>query len=321
MQTEPVASQLTSIIMRIPRYDELTRPMLELLADGQAQHTRELARMLSDRFKLTEEERQALLPKGGQTYMVNRTGWAGFHLDRAGLVTRPKRATWQITAAGSEVLKAPAAKLDRAAFMKIPAFASFYRTSADNREMVKLDAAVLRGVEADAPPEEVIAGAVEVLHDALKEDVLGMVRRMDPIRFERLVLDLLLAMGYGGSREEAARMTKASNDEGIDGVINEDRLGLDVIYVQAKRWQNQVGRKEIQSFVGALAGQQAHKGIFITTSGFADTATEYARKVSQKVILIDGNRLAELMIEHEIGVGVAHVHKIKRVDSDFFEEG
>jgi restriction system protein len=143
---------------------------------------------------------------------------------------------------------------------------------------------------------------------------------MDPVQFERLVLDLLLAMGYGGSREEAAQMTKTSNDEGIDGVINEDRLGLDVIYVQAKRWQNTVGRKEIQSFVGALAGQKAAKGIFISTSDFAATAKDYTRGLHQKVILIDGERLADLMIEHNIGVALSHAYEIKRIDSDYFEE-
>ncbi len=174
--------------------------------------------------------------------------------------------------------------------------------------------------ETDAPPEEVIGSAFNTLQTNLKEDLLASVRGMDPIRFERLVLDLLLAMGYGGSREEAARMTKASNDEGIDGVINEDRLGLDAIYIQAKRWQNTVGRKEIQSFVGALAGQQANKGIFITTSDFSDTAREYVRTLSQKVILIDGDRLAELMIEHNIGVSKSHAYEIKRIDSDYFEE-
>jgi restriction system protein len=143
---------------------------------------------------------------------------------------------------------------------------------------------------------------------------------MDPYRFEQLVLDLLVAMGYGGSREEAAQVTKASGDEGIDGVINEDRLGLDVIYLQAKRWQQTVGRKEIQSFVGALAGQQAHKGVFITTSDFAATAIDYAKKVPQKVILIDGDRLADLMIQHNIGVSKSHSYDVKHVDSDYFDQ-
>lgn len=198
--------------------------------------------------------------------MLNRAGWAGFHLDRAGLVTRPKRGRWQITPEGLRVAASPARKLDRQALCEFPAFANYLagaRAGKSNSTPLQSDD---NAADIDTPPEEQIATASKTLRAGLKQDLLETVRRMDPIRFERLVLDLLLAMGYGGSREEAASMTKVSNDEGIDGVINEDRLGLDVIYVQAKRWQNTVGRKEIQSFVGALAGQQAHKGIFITTS-------------------------------------------------------
>jgi restriction system protein len=167
-------------------------------------------------------------------------------------------------------------------------------------------------------PEELIGTAYEQLHATLRKDVLDLVNKMDPFLFEQLVIDLLVKMGYGGSREEAARVTKASGDEGIDGVINEDRLGLDVIYVQAKRWQDTVGRREIQSFVGALAGKQAQKGIFITTSGFKKSASEYAKDVHQKVILVDGERLADLMIEHNIGVAISHSYEIKQIDSDYF---
>jgi len=143
---------------------------------------------------------------------------------------------------------------------------------------------------------------------------------MDPFLFERLVIDLLVKMGYGGSREEAARVTKASGDEGIDGIINEDRLGLDVIYVQAKRWQDTVGRREIQSFVGALAGKKAQKGIFITTSGFKKSASEYAKDVHQKVILVDGERLADLMIEHNIAISTSQSYHLKKIDSDYFAQ-
>jgi restriction system protein len=160
-------------------------------------------------------------------------------------------------------------------------------------------------------PEEVIGAAYEQLHATLRKDVLDFVNKMGPFRFEQLVIDLLVAMGYGGSREEAARVTKASGDEGIDGVINEDRLGLDVIYVQARRWKGTVGRMEIQSFVGALAGKKAQKGVFITTSSFKNTAIEYAKDVHQKIILVDGECLADLMIEHNIGVALSHSYEIK----------
>ncbi|GAA5483465.1 restriction endonuclease [Haloferula sargassicola] len=169
-------------------------------------------------------------------------------------------------------------------------------------------------------PEELIDNAVDTLREDLSEELLGQLSQINPYRFERVVLDLLFAMGYGGSRAEAAQVTKKSGDEGIDGVINEDRLGLDVIYVQAKRWKNTVGRVEIQSFVGALAGKQAQKGIFITTSDFNKNAVEFANAVSQKVILIDGARLASLMIEHNIGVSTIRTIALKRIDSDYFEE-
>jgi restriction system protein len=169
-------------------------------------------------------------------------------------------------------------------------------------------------------PEELIEGAVENLRESLRDELLDQLSRVNPYRFEQVVIDLLFAMGYGGSRSEAAKVTKKSGDEGIDGIINEDRLGLDVIYVQAKRWKNNVGRPDIQSFVGALAGKQAQKGVFITTSSFGPGAVEYAAAVSQKVILIDGSRLADLMIEHGIGVATIRTVAIQRIDSDYFED-
>lgn len=307
--------------MPIPKYDELTWPILELLKDGQPRTTQELAKALADRFALSEEERGARIPSGVQTYIMNRTSWACVDLKAAGLLQRPKRGAWQITADGQRVVNGQPRKLDRHALCEFPSFAEYLANArAKSSAAAAQPVQPAESVEADTPPEERIASAFKRLQAQLKEELLDMVRRMDPVRFERLVLDLLLAMGYGGSREEAASMTKLSNDEGIDGVINEDRLGLDVIYVQAKRWQNTVGRKEIQSFVGALAGKQAHKGIFITTSDFAETARDYARNIPQKVILLDGDRLADLMIQHNIGVSLSHAYEIKKVDSDYFEE-
>ena len=305
--------------MAIPKYDELTWPILEILKDGQSRSTHELVRLLSDRFGLTEEERNARIPSGVQTYMINRTSWACVDLKAAGLLNRPKRGHWQATPEGINLASGPPRKLDRRALSEFPSFAE-YLAKARGKASAAAAAQSTDPTDTDTPPEEQIASAFKTLRAGLKQDLLDLVRQMDPVRFERLVLDLLLAMGYGGSREEAASMTKLSNDEGIDGVINEDRLGLDVIYVQAKRWQNAVGRKEIQSFVGALAGQQAHKGIFITTSDFADTARNYAKNIAQKVILLDGDRLADLMIQHNIGVSLSHAYEIKKIDSDYFEE-
>ena len=306
--------------MAVPKYDELTWPLLETLRDGTQRTTREIADRLAQHFSLSTEDQEVRLNSGGQTFLMNRTGWAGFYLMKAGLLTRPRKSCWQITPEGQALLQQPPVKLDRTYLMRFPAFRDFVqrpRKSSSGEEIIPSEA-----TSADPlPPNERIEEALAQLNESLASDLREQLARMDPFRFEQLVVDLLFAMGYGGSREEAARVTKKTGDEGIDGVINEDRLGLDVIYIQAKRWQGSVGRKEIQSFVGALAGQQASKGVFITTSTFVSTALDYARSVPQKVILIDGPRLAELMIEHNIGVTPIRTISLKRIDSDYFEEG
>lgn len=260
-----------------------------------------------------------MLPSGGQRYIVNRTGWASWYLMQAGLVERPARGMIGMTEEGRRLLaSSPASVNNKLLKEKYPLFVERMgkQGSKKTEETTEQSAAD----EEDRPPDERIEEAFRQVNETLASELLTNMAKMDPFRFEQLVIDLLFAMGYGGSREEAAKVTKKTGDEGIDGVINEDRLGLDIIYLQAKRWQNPVGRKEIQSFVGALAGQQAHKGVFITTSSFVQTAVDYARTISQKVILIDGQRLAELMIEHGIGVTTTRTIALKRIDSDYFEE-
>ncbi len=279
-----------------------------------------VAEVLGKHFALSAEELAELLPSGTERRWNNRANWACYDLYRAGLLERPKRGVYLITETGKTVAAEKPEYIDRDFLLKFPSFAEFHLKSGAKKGMSAEGAGKADDtVDKNQTPEELIDEAYQVLHAALKKELLDLVKKMDPFQFEQLVLDLLLAMGYGGSREEAAQVTKASGDEGIDGVINEDRLGLDVIYLQAKRWQQTVGRKEIQSFVGALAGQQAHKGVFITTSDFADTATVYAKKVSQKVILIDGDRLADLMIQYGIGVSKSHSYDVKHVDGDYFE--
>ena len=307
--------------MPIPKYDEITLPLLYLLADEKEHHLRELAAKVADRFQLTEEERAALLPSGTSTYIHNRTSWAGFDLKKAGLAEPTRRSTLRITDAGKEFLATnPTQKLDRKALLSFEPFRSYFARFRRRAPAADEDNSENSHAE-ETTPNERIEEAYAQLNDSLASELLAHMAKMDPFRFEQLVVDLLFGMGYGGSREEAAKVTKKTGDEGIDGVINEDRLGLDVIYVQAKRWQGNVGRNEIQNFVGALAGKHAHKGIFITTSGFKPNAVEYASAVPQKVILIDGQRLAELMIEHGIGVSTMRTIALKRIDSDYFEEG
>ncbi len=311
--------------MATPKYDEIMLPLLSLLADGHPHHQRDLSSRIADHFQLNEEERNLLLPSTTSTYIRNRTGWAGFHLRKAGLADLPREATLQITAEGIELLKNPPAKIDRAVLMQFEPFKQFMleqKARAASAVKTRTGApAVQAAGEDETTPEERIESAFGELRETLVGDLRVKLAAVDPFRFEQVVLDLLVAMGYGGSRKEAAAVTRKTGDEGIDGVINEDRLGLDVIYVQAKRWKANVGRDEIQNFVGALAGKKASKSVFITTSAFNSNATNYADGLHQKVILIDGRRLAELMIEHGIGVAEEHRYSVKKIDTDYFDEG
>ena len=265
-----------------------------------------------------------MLPSTQSTYVRNRTGWAGFHLRKAGLAELSREATLRITPAGAELLKNPPPRIDRHVLMQFEPFKQFMAEQKQRglaaARTKAAGVAQPASCEEEATPEERIEVAFTELRETLVADLLAKLAAVNPFRFEQVVLDLLVAMGYGGSRKEAAAVMQKTGDEGIDGVINEDRLGLDVIYIQAKRWKSNVGRPEIQNFVGALAGKKASKGVFITTSSFHDNAIDYAGGLHQKVILIDGRRLAELMIEHGIGVAEEHAYLVKKIDSDYFEE-
>lgn len=308
--------------MAIPEFDLIKAPALQLMADGQARRIPEIETVLADHFQLSPEARAEILPSGAERRWHNRVSWACYDLFRAGLFERVKRGTYSITAEGKGVAAKKPELIDREFLMQFPQFSAWI-SNANKQKSSEDDSAATPILQAadQQTPEEVIDGANNTIRAKLISDVLEYLRNVDAYRFEQIVLDVLLAIGYGGSREEAASLTKASHDEGIDGVINEDRLGLDVIYVQAKRWKAEltIGRKEIQSFVGALAGKQASKGIFITTSSFADTAVYYVKHLPQKVVLIDGFRLSELMVEHNIGVSVKKSYEIKQIDSDYFE--
>lgn len=303
--------------MAIPNLDEIRRPALELLAElGTLKKIGDVFDLLAAKFRLTDEERNELLPSGTQRKWNNRVNWSCFDLYKAGLLDRPTKGRYQINQAGRDFLKRHSGDILRKDLSAM---------SKEFEDFVTPKPRLIKPVPPiDDPetvtPEEKIDSAVLVLDDNLRSELLENLGSVNAYRFEQVVIDLLFAMGYGGSRAEAAKVTKKSNDEGIDGIINEDRLGLDVIYVQAKRWQSVVGRKEIQSFVGALAGKQATKGVFITTSGYTQNAVEFANNVSQKVILIDGKRLADLMIEHDVGVSNVRSIAIKRIDTDYFEE-
>jgi restriction system protein len=306
--------------MAVPEFNEIKAPALEFFADGRPHPTSEIFSVLAERFKLTEADQNELLPSGAQPRWHNRANWACYDLYRAGLLERPKKGVYVISELGKKVVAEKPAKIDREYLMRFPQFAKWITKTGENSASNLQKAASEDLINQKATPHEVIENAHEKLYAQLRSELLDLVHKVKPFRFERVVLDLLLAMGYGGSRSEAAVAGKGVNDGGIDGLINEDRLGLDRIYVQAKRWQETVGRPQIQNFVGALAGQHATKGIFITTSDFSENATAFAKSVPQRLILIDGQRLAELMIEYNIGVSRAFSYEIKRVDSDYFEE-
>jgi restriction system protein len=306
--------------MPVPKYDEMTLPVMLILADGLEHSQSELADKIAEQFELTPDERAQRLPKVKATYLRHRLGWAGFRLRRAGLADNPKAGTLQITEKGKQFLATNPTQLKRKDFEQFPEWVSFYKEIRANRRERGETAMREDEVDTDDTPAEKMETAHAELNETLTTDLLSQLAKVDPFRFERVVLDLLLAMGYGGSFKEAAAVTQKTGDEGIDGVINEDRLGLDVIYVQAKRWKSNVGRPDIQSFVGALAGKKASKGIFITTSEFHDNATNYVEGLNHKVILIGGRRLAQLMIEHNIGVSKGEPYYIKKIDSDYFEE-
>lgn len=309
--------------MPVPEFNEIKAPALEFFADGKPHKTSEIFKTLGERFNLTEQDLSELLPIGNQTRWHNRANWALYDLYRAGLLDRQKKGVYVISELGTKIAAEKPPKIDREFLMRFPQFVEFIKKStreAKSSTERNDGSTAIDPILVATTPEEQMGSLAATLKHNLAADLLDQVKEMNPFRFERLVLDLLLAMGYGGSREEAAIAGKGNHDGGLDGLINEDRLGLDRLYIQAKRWQSTVGRPEIQNFVGALAGQHAHKGIFITTSEFSNGALEYVMNLPQRVILIDGERLAELMIEHNIGVSRAYVHEIKRIDSDYFEE-
>ncbi len=303
--------------MSIPDYQLLRRAFLELLSDAQEHSMRECIDALANRFHLSKEERAELLPSGQQPVFDNRVGWARTYLKKAGLIEAPARGRVRITPRGQSVLKECPDGIDLEFLMRFEEFRDFKRGSRRKASQRKMSA--LEDVQDD--PVEQIEQAFSNYQKSLTDDLLEKIRAVTPAFFERLVIRLLVAMGYGGGLAQAAKVVGRSGDEGIDGVINEDKLGLDVIYIQAKQWANPVGRPEIQKFVGALHGKRAKKGVFITSSTFTREARDYVTHLEPRVVLIDGETMARLMIEHNVGVTTKSVYALKAIDQDFFEEG
>lgn len=305
--------------MAIPDYQALMLPVLRLAATG-VTRVPDAATAIADQLGLSESEREEMLPSGRQRVLHNRIHWAKFYMAKAGLIDSPARGRFVASAEGKVLLATQPATITVETLKAYPAFAQFY---AGDAQASPAEAQVTEAAAtATATPEEQIDAAHGVLHAALKAELLQRVLAQSPAFFERTIVDLLVAMGYGGSHEGAALSLGRSGDGGVDGVIDEDRLGLDRIYIQAKRYAPHVGvgRPDVQGFVGSLVGFGATKGVFVTTSSFSAPAIDFVRHLPQRVVLIDGARLAELMIEHGVGVRVSRTIAVKRLDEDFFAD-
>lgn len=304
--------------MAVPDFQSIMLPLLRQVADRKDHTLKSLVDGLADHFNLTDDERTELLPSGRQPRFYNRVIWASTYLRKAELLSSPKRATVSITDRGLDVLNSGVERISISYLNRFPEFVAFQTAKRDTRP-----ASQEATEQEDAQtPEEILDSAYEQIRATLGQELLSKVQSLTWMDFERLVVQLLVRMGYGGSVKDAGRALAKSGDEGIDGTIKEDKLGLDIIYIQAKKWQtgNTVGRPEIQKFVGALAGQGAKKGIFITTSSFSREARDYVPRNETKIVLIDGEELTQLMIDHDLGVTLQQTYAVKRIDSDFFGE-
>lgn len=300
----------------IPSYEDLMLPLLKFAEDEKEHHIHDAVEALSISNNLTDDEKLQTIKSGRQTVIYNRVGWARTYLKKAGLLQDPRRGFFQITKEGVNLLSTNPKRIDDVFLMRYPSFQEF------QSRKVAPKPGFNRESDDERTPEELLESAFDEIETRLSDNLIDIILKSSPVFFERLVIDLLLAMGYGGSQNELAQAVGKSGDEGIDGIIDQDRLGLDRIYIQAKRWDpNQtVSRPEIQKFVGALSGKHAKKGIFITTAKYSNEAKAYVSQLDVKVVLIDGEQLARFMIEYEVGVETQTVYKIKTIHTDYFSE-
>jgi restriction system protein len=301
----------------IPNFQSIMLPLLEIIGDKKEHTIQELRDSLAKYFNLTEEEKSELLPKSKQKRFNNRVGWARTYLKKAELLVYTQRGYFKITDRGLTVLQEKPSKINVKYLKRFPEFLEF------NKPSKKIDQPKGKEIESileEKTPEELLEIGYEKYQEKLLSDLLEKVKQCSPEFFERLVVELLVGMGYGGSFEDAGKAIGKSGDEGIDGIIKEDKLGLDVIYLQAKKWANPVGSPEIQKFAGALLGKKAKKGIFITTSTFSESAITYAKNIENKIILVDGEQLTKYMVDNGVGVSEITSYKIKKIDLDYFTE-
>ncbi|HQB08096.1 MAG TPA: restriction endonuclease [Rectinema sp.] len=305
--------------MSIPDFQSVMLPLLKFCSDGQEHTNRQAIDALSQEFGLTEDEQKQLLPSGQQRVFENRVAWARAHMKMADLVENTRRGVFRITDRGRNVLSKSPSEINLRFLRQFPEYISARDRHQDNRKNGEAIQPVSDEQESKTPAE-LLEEAYMTLRQSLASELISQLKSSSPSFFEKVVVEVLVKMGYGGSRKDAGQAIGRSGDEGIDGIIKEDRLGLDIIYIQAKKWENTISRPEIQKFAGALQGKRARKGIFITTSDFSQSAHEYVAAIESKIILIDGQQLAQLMIDFSVGVATDATYELKRLDSDYFTE-
>lgn len=301
--------------MSVPKFQNFMLPILKIFKDKNEHTTNECIEEVINIFNLNEEDTKLLVPSGKQTVVVNRVYWALTYLKKSMLLNTVKRGTYIITERGIELLESKPSKIDKKLLSRYEEYRKFSNQHKEDKKVSVSN----NDENEEITPEENIDFLYKKINEQLTDDILEIISEKDPYYFERLVIDVLTEMGYGDINDAKDFVTKKSGDEGIDGIINQDKLGLDKIYIQAKRWKDSVGRPELQKFVGALSAKKSNKGIFITTSDFTSGAIEYVKALNQTIILIDGKKLANLMIEYNVGVQNKYVYKIKKLDNDYFE--
>lgn len=301
--------------MSVPKFQNFMLPILKIFKDKNEHTTNECIEEVINIFNLNEEDTKLLVPSGKQTVVVNRVYWALTYLKKSMLLNTVKRGTYIITERGIELLESKPSRIDKKLLSRYEEYRKFSNQHKEDKKVSVSN----NDENEEITPEENIDFLYKKINEQLTDDILEIISEKDPYYFERLVIDVLTEMGYGDINDAKDFVTKKSGDEGIDGIINQDKLGLDKIYIQAKRWKDSVGRPELQKFVGALSAKKSNKGIFITTSDFTSGAIEYVKALNQTIILIDGKKLANLMIEYNVGVQNKYVYKIKKLDNDYFE--
>lgn len=304
--------------MAIPDYQTIMLPLLKFISDQKEHHVREMIDYLAGEFRLTDEERRKLLPSGNDIIFDNKVKWARLYIGKAGLLESTKTGYWKITKRGLQALSQNPSRIDIKFLEQFPEYREWRKTT--SKEIKEETTGKVKVVE-EQTPEEALEYGYQQIRQNLVQQLLEQVKNVSPKFFEKLVVELIVKMGYGGSIKDAGEVLGRTGDGGIDGVIKEDRLGLDKIYIQAKKWTDApVGTAELRNFVGALQEKKANKGIFITTSRFVKNTQEYVDKVGGNIVLIDGEQLAKLMIDYGVGVSRVANYEVQRVDSDFFAE-